>query len=98
MVNIMGVYVDSFTGGYVGILEDIEQVYNDRQLNQIRCPVAKAIDAMTDEDAVAFRSALSDPDIEHVTLREVLKKNNYKTGERAVGNHRNRKCSCFNVR
>lgn len=82
----------------MGILQDIEEVYHDRQLNQIRCPVAKALDSMTEEDAAAFTAALSDEDIEHVTLREVLKKNNYKTGERAVGNHRNRKCSCFNVR
>lgn len=82
----------------MGISEDIEELSRSRQASQVRCPVARALDAMSDEDSAAFTAALSNPDIEHVTLREVLKKNNYKTGERAVGNHRNGKCSCFNVR
>lgn len=82
----------------MGILTDIEEVARARRLSQIRCPVARAIGSMTEEDAEAFEAALSDWNIEHVTLRQVLQKNGYKIGDKAVSNHRNGKCSCEDVR
>lgn len=74
----------------MGILEDIQEA----QSKPTRCPVAKAMEAMSEEDAAAMQSALDDPSIEHVVLTSVLNKNGYKVGPRAVGNHRDSRCSC----
>lgn len=85
----------------MGILEDLQEVKTNKPT---RCPVGKALEAMTESDAIAFQVALEDTSIEHVALTDILIKNQYQVGERSVGNHRRMmndsdgtKCSCRKV-
>lgn len=74
----------------MGILEDIQEA----QSKPTRCPVGKALEAMSEEDATAMRSALEDQSIEHVVLTSVFNKNGYLMGNKAVPSHRGSRCSC----
>lgn len=86
----------------MGILDDIQAVNANKPS---RCPVALAQAALSEEESSALQSALEDPTVEHTVLTDVLRKNGFPVGEKAVGNHRRSlslsdgsKCSCSNRR
>lgn len=59
-----------------------------------RCPVGRAMDALTKGDREQLREALDNYDYPHTVIASVLTGEGHKTSADAVGKHRKGACGC----
>jgi hypothetical protein len=76
----------------VGLLDDITAEQDKTQPN--RCPVAKIIPQLNDDDLADFDAAMHDDSIRHVAIARALERRGYRVTGKSIASHRSDSCAC----
>lgn len=76
----------------MGLLDDITTEQAKTQPN--RCPVAKIIPQMSDQDRKDFDTAMGDDSIRHVAIARALERHGYRVSAKSIATHRSDVCAC----
>lgn len=72
----------------MGILDEAWALEAERPAHLVRCPIAKILAEMGDEDRDELIAALDDPAIKSKTIAAVLNARGYRIGAEGVARHR----------
>lgn len=76
----------------MGLLDDITA--EQEKTNPNRCPVAKILPQMSDQDLADFDAAMHDDSIRHVAIARALERHGYRIGAKSIAAHRSDTCAC----
>jgi lipoate synthase len=76
----------------MGLLDECRQEQASRKANQ--CRIRALLSEMDKSDKADLEAALSDMNIQHVTITNVLRQRGYEIGKHTVATHRRGICGC----
>jgi len=76
----------------MGLLDECRQEQASRKASQ--CRIRAVLDKMDEKDRADLQAALSDPNIQHITIGNVLRQRGYDIGKHSVPTHRKGICGC----
>lgn len=76
----------------MGLLDEIGAEQEKTQPN--RCPVAKIVPQMSDDDLADLDEAMRNQSIRHVAIARALERRGWRVNEKAIAAHRKDSCGC----
>lgn len=76
----------------MGLLDECRQEQAGRKA--VSCRVKMVLDAMDGKDRADLEAALSDSNLQHVTISNVLRARGHDLGKHSVATHRREQCGC----
>lgn len=76
----------------MGLLDEFRQEQAGRE--RVQCRIASILADMDESDRADLAAALDDSSIQHITITNVLRDNQWDVGKHSVATHRKGRCGC----